>query len=115
MTVEAQGFKQLVKSGIVINVADRQTAGDLILEPGDVSTTVEVVADATELLVKTESGEQSDIITGKQVRDLALNGRNYLDLMKIIPGVSSRVNGQVAGPGGFGDFNINARAAPCTT
>lgn len=111
VTVEAQGFKQLVKSGIVVNVADRQTAGDLILEPGDVSTTVEVVADGTELLVKTESGEQSDIITGKQVRDLALNGRNYLDLMKIIPGVSSRVNGQVAGPGGFGDFNINGTRA----
>ncbi|MDQ3687392.1 MAG: TonB-dependent receptor, partial [Acidobacteriota bacterium] len=107
VTVEAQGFKQLVKSGIVVNVADRQSAGALVLEPGDVSTTVEVVADAAALLVKTESGEQSQVITGQQVRDLAINGRNYLDLVKLTPGVVSTVNGQVAGPGGFGSFSIN--------
>ncbi|MBA3438338.1 MAG: TonB-dependent receptor [Pyrinomonadaceae bacterium] len=107
LTIEAQGFKQLVKSGIVINVADRQSAGTLALEPGEVTTTVEVVADAAELLIKTESGEQSNIITGQQVRDIALNGRNYLDLVKITPGVVSTVNAQVAGPGGLGSFSIN--------
>ncbi|MBA3712323.1 MAG: TonB-dependent receptor, partial [Pyrinomonadaceae bacterium] len=107
LTIEAQGFKQLIKTGIVVNIADRQSAGELALEPGDVSTTVEVVADAAELLVKTESGEQSQVITGQQVRDLALNGRNYLDLVKITPGVVSTVNGTVAGPGGFGSFSIN--------
>jgi len=62
LTIEAQGFKQLVKTGIVINVADRQSAGTLALEPGEVTTTVEVVADAAELLIKTESGEQSNIL-----------------------------------------------------
>ena len=29
------------------------------------------------------------IVTGRQVRELAVNGRNYLDLVKIVPGVVS--------------------------
>ena len=43
--------------------------------------------------LKTESGERSDVITNRQLRDLALNGRNILDLMKVLPGVVSNVSG----------------------
>ena len=107
LTVEMAGFKQLVKTGIVINTADRQSAGTLSLEVGEVSATVEVVADSAQLMIKAESGEQSEVITGRQLREIAVNGRNYLDLMKLIPGTVSTVNGQVAGPGGFSGFNIN--------
>src|SRR5262249_44958040 len=58
-------------------------------------------------LVKTESGEISQTINGEQVRNLALNGRNYLDLVKLTPGIVSFVNAQTAGPGGLSSFNIN--------
>lgn len=107
LTVEAQGFKQLVKTGIIINTADRQNAGELKLEPGDISSTVEVTADAAQLTLKTESGEQGETISGRQLRDLALNGRNPLDLTSLIPGVVSQVNGQIAGPNGLADINVN--------
>src|SRR5215831_2469 len=111
LTVEAQGFKTLVKSGIIVNLADRQSAGTLTLEVGDLATSVEVVAASAELTIQKESGEQSDLITGRQLREIAVNGRNYLDLMKLVPGAVSTVNGQVAGPGGFGNFNINGDRA----
>lgn len=111
LTVEAPGFKQLVKTGLVINVADRQSAGTLALEVGEVSSTVEVTADAAQLLIKSESGEQSQVITGQQVRDLAVNGRNYLDLVKLTPGVINFGNNQVAGPGNLGSININGTRA----
>ena len=107
LAVEMTGFKQAVKTGIIINTADRQSAGTITLEVGEVSATVEVAAGAAELTIKKESGEQSEIITGRQLREIAVNGRNYLDLMKLIPGTVSTVNGQVAGPGGFSGFNIN--------
>ena len=107
LTVEMSGFKQLVKTGIIINTADRQSAGTVTLEVGEVTATVQVAADAAELTIKKESGEQSEIITGRQLQETAVNGRNYLDLMKLIPGTVSTVNGQVAGPGGLGNFNIN--------
>ncbi len=111
VTVEATGFKKTVKSGIIVNIADRQSTGVIALEVGGIENTVEVTADAAQLLVRTESGEISQTINGEQVRNLALNGRNYLDLVKLTPGVVSFVNGQVAGPGGLGGFNINGTRA----
>ncbi len=111
VTVEAQGFKKVVKSGIVLAVADRQSTGVIALAVGDISNTVEITADAAQLLVKTESGETSQVISGDQVKDLALNGRNYLDLVKLTPGVVSFVNAQRAGPGSLGAFNINGTRA----
>jgi hypothetical protein len=107
VTIEANGFKKVVKSGVVLNVADKQSTGRITLEVGAVENTVEITADAAQLLVKTESGEQSQVISGEQVSNLALNGRNYLDLVKLTPGVVSFVNAQTAGPGGLGGFNIN--------
>src|SRR5262245_21472861 len=107
VTVEATGFKKTVKSGIVLNIADRQSTGVIALEVGGIENTVEVTADAAQLLVKTESGEISQTINGEQVRNLSLNGRNYLDLVKLTPGVVSFVNAQTAGPGGLSGFNIN--------
>ncbi|HEY6404243.1 MAG TPA: carboxypeptidase-like regulatory domain-containing protein, partial [Blastocatellia bacterium] len=107
VTVEANGFKKTVKSGIILNIADRQSTGVIALEVGSIENTVEVTADAAQLLVKTESGEISQTINGDQVKNLALNGRNYLDLVKITPGVISTVNAQTAGPGGLGNIYIN--------
>jgi hypothetical protein len=111
VTVEASGFKKTVKSGIVLNIADRQSTGVIKLEIGGIENTVEVTADASQLLVKTESGEISQVVNGEQVNNLALNGRNYLDLVKLTPGVVSFVNAQTAGPGGLGGFNINGTRA----
>ncbi|MCI0662812.1 MAG: Plug and carboxypeptidase regulatory-like domain-containing protein [Acidobacteria bacterium] len=111
VSVEAQGFKKYVKSGIVINIADRQSTGVLQLEVGTIGDVVQVTADASQLLVKTESGEQSNVISGQQVSNLALNGRNFLDLVKLTPGVVSFVNAQTAGPGGLSGFNINGTRA----
>src|SRR5262245_32267477 len=111
VTVEASGFKKTVKSGIILNIADRQSTGVITLEIGGIENTVEVTADAAQLLLKTESGEISQTINGEQVNNLALNGRNYLDLVKLTPGVISTVNGQTAGPGGLSGFNINGTRA----
>src|SRR6266498_3725678 len=104
VTVEANGFKKTVKSGIILNIADRQSTGVIALEVGGIENTVEVTADAAQLLVKTESGEISQTINGEQ-------GRNHLDLVKLTPGVVSFVNAQTAGPGGLGGFNINGTRA----
>lgn len=106
VTIEAPGFKKYVKTGIVINTADKQSTGRIALEVGAVESTVEVIADTTQLQIKTESGEQSNIITNQQVQNLALNGRNYLDLVKLTPGVVSTADTKVAGPGGFSNFSI---------
>jgi len=111
VTVEAPGFKKFVKTGVALAVADRQSTGAIMLGVGQIGDTVEVVADAAQLLIKTESGEQSQVISGQQVKDLAINGRNFLDLAKLTPGVVSFVNAQTAGPAGAAGFNINGTRA----
>ncbi len=107
ITVEAQGFKKAVQSGIVINASDRQSTGTIKLEVGDISNTVEVTADAARLQIKSESGEQSTSINNQQIQNLAVNGRNYLDLVKLTPGVVVTTGFSTSGPGGIGNININ--------
>ncbi|MBO0799696.1 MAG: TonB-dependent receptor plug domain-containing protein, partial [Blastocatellia bacterium] len=57
--------------------------------------------------IKTESGEQSTAVNNKEIQNLAVNGRNYLDLLKITPGVVTSTSFAVSGPGGLGNININ--------
>src|SRR5215475_9305151 len=107
VTIEAAGFKKYVKSGIVVNASDRQSTGVTALEIGDITNSVEVTADAAQLQIKTESGEQGAAVNNQQIQNLAVNGRNYLDLLKITPGVVTDTNFAVSGPGGLGNININ--------
>jgi hypothetical protein len=107
VTIEASGFKKFVQTGIVVNASDRQSTGTTVLEVGDIATTVEVTADAAQLQIKTESGEQSTAINNQQIQNLAVNGRNYLDLLKLTPGVVTTTSFATSGPGGLGNIDIN--------
>lgn len=106
VTIEAPGFKKSVKSGIVVNASDRQSAGVTVLEIGDISNSVEVTADAAQLQIKTESGEQGTAVNNQQIQNLAVNGRNYLDLLKLTPGVVVTASFAVSGPGGLGNISV---------
>ena len=87
-TVEAEltGFKKTRRSGFVLNADGRLTA-DISLDVGGVTEVVEVISVAGESVNRT-SGEIARTIDGTQVRDMALNGRNYLQLASIIPGAA---------------------------
>ncbi len=87
ITVEKQGFKKVEKSNVVLSTSDKLNAGDFTLEVGQVTEAVQIQADLGQLQVKTESGERSDLVTNTQIKNLALNGRNILDLTKTIPGI----------------------------
>jgi hypothetical protein len=78
-----QGFQTLtvrtvVKTGTV-------TSGNFKLTLGSATTTVEVNAGA--LQVNTEQPGVSDVISREQIEKLPVNGRNFLDLAQIEPGV----------------------------
>jgi hypothetical protein len=84
VAVEQAGFKKAVRAGNVL-VADGRLTVDLTLEPGAVSETVTVTSEAGET-VNTTSGEIARVVDGEQVQNLALNGRNFLQLATLIPG-----------------------------
>ena len=87
-TLEAgqKGYKKALVSGQSVT-ADARLTVDLKLEVGEVSETVEIVGAAGET-VNTTSGEVSRVIDQQQVQNLALNGRNYIQLLSFVPGVA---------------------------
>jgi hypothetical protein len=84
ITAELSGFKKVKQGGFTLYADGRLTA-NLSLEVGGVTETVEVAAVVGETVNRT-SGEIARTIDRGQVQDLALNGRNYLQLTNLIPG-----------------------------
>lgn len=83
VTAELQGFKNGRKSGFELT-ADGKITADFALEVGTFSETVQVSVEAE--TVNTVSGEVSRTVDRAQVQDLALNGRNYMQLATLVPG-----------------------------
>ena len=81
--VNQQGFRREQHAGVAI-AADARVTVDFKLQLGDVTQTVQV--SATGETLNTTSGELSQVIDSKQVANLALNGRNYIQLMTLVPG-----------------------------
>ena len=83
---ELASFKKASRSNVVLRVADEFSI-DFELAAGNITDTVDVVASATP--VRLLGGDVSGVITGEQVRELPLNGRNFLQLATLMPGVSA--------------------------
>ncbi len=64
---------------------DRLTLGNLSLEVGAPTETVEVQSEAT--LIQADSGERSFGIQGEQIRNLGVKTRSYINLATLAPGV----------------------------
>ena len=86
VTAEAKGFRKAEQTGIALDNAARITA-DFKLEVGTVTETM-VVSEVVGETVNTVSGELRHTIDSEQVQDLALNGRNYIELITLMPGVA---------------------------
>jgi hypothetical protein len=99
LTVSSPGFKQYVRTGITVMVAQTLRI-DIPLEVGNISETVTVSADAP--LLKTESGELSHNVTTDRMDNLpmlsAIGMRDPFTAVNLMPGTggtggSMRVNG----------------------
>lgn len=84
ITVTKTGFQTAKQSDVSIS-ADAKVTSNFTLTVGQTSETVEVQGGAVETL-NTTSGELARVIDSKQVDNLALNGRNYTQLLTLIPG-----------------------------
>jgi hypothetical protein len=93
VTAEHQGFKTTTKAGNDLIAGARMTV-DLTLQIGAVTETVEV--HTTGETVNTTSGEISRTIDSEQVQHLALNERNYVQLVSLIPGAALTAFDQTA-------------------
>ena len=88
------GFKHSSQSGVAVT-ADARLTVDITLEPGQVTETVQISTVAGET-VNTTSGEVARVVDKRQVQNLALNGRNYMQLVTLIPGAAILDEDQLA-------------------
>lgn len=83
VTAEAKGFQKSVTNGIVLSV-DQHRRVNVVLQAGAVTSTVTVSAQAVAL--DTDSEALSQLVGQRQVEDLPLNGRNFMQLLLTTPG-----------------------------
>ncbi len=107
VTAEAPGFKKSTQKNVKVDV-NAKTAVDLTLEVGSLSESVTVTTDAAQ--VETSSGEVGRLITGQQATNMQLNGRNFTQLLALIPGVATTNRSAMDLFGGYGS-NMSSQSA----
>jgi hypothetical protein len=85
VAAEAEGFQKLVRTGVTLVTGER-TRVDLNLIVGSVKESVTVSGDAA--LLQTESGSITQSIDNQKVVELPLNGRTFVQLATLSPGVT---------------------------
>jgi hypothetical protein len=106
LTITAPRFKQYVATSVEVHVST-DTSVNASLVPGAVSEQVEVKADAVQ--VETTSASVGEVVSGSQVRELPLNGENFVGLTQLSPGVNpaASYDGQDKGLEGGVNFSVN--------
>lgn len=105
VAVEKEGFRRSNVNAIPLQV-DQQARIDVTLEIGAV--TQEVIVQASAALLQTENASLGDVVDTRQILTLPLNGRSFLQLASLTPGVNTggATNGNgISMNGGRGDFN----------
>jgi len=85
VTVEAAGFQRVVREGIRMSTGERVPL-DFKLQVGAVTQSVTVTADAP--VLRDASGNLGQVIDSDKVVDLPLNGRSFVTLAQLSPGVA---------------------------
>ena len=98
LEVKQEGFKTSA-ADFTLEVSQVQEIS-LKLETGSISTTVDVTGDVP--LIDTVTSSTGEVIQGRQVTELPLNGRNFTQLALLTPGVTRGAYGDIASGGGSG-------------
>jgi len=92
VTVQQSGFNKYVAKDVNVKVG-AVTPLAVTLQVGAQEQTVEVTATSTEAVVDTSRSTVDGVVTAKTIENLPLNGRNFLDLAQLEPGVQVRDGG----------------------
>ena len=87
LKIQATGFKTLVVESIVVNANEIRTLGNVTLQVGEVRDTISVSTEAAVVAVQLASGERAGLVSGAQLNDIALKGRDYWAMLSTLPGI----------------------------
>jgi len=107
IVVTAKGFQKFQAKGVVVEVAQKARV-DVTLTVGSITEEVVVTGESV-AQVDTQSAELGSTVTGKQINQLELNGRNFTQLVTLAPGVVSQTGQDEGTVGVYGNvaYSIN--------
>ncbi|MGB9611728.1 MAG: carboxypeptidase-like regulatory domain-containing protein, partial [Bryobacteraceae bacterium] len=85
LTAKLPGFKTHETRDIVLTAGETRSLGQIQMQIGEIRESISVEAVAT--AVQTSSAEKSGVITGSQLLDIAVRGRDFFTYLATIPGV----------------------------
>ncbi len=101
ITVTAKGFQKFTAQGVVLDVAQKSRV-DVQLTVGAINEEIVVTGESV-AQVETQSSALSATVTGKQIDQLMLNGRNFTQLVTLTPGVVDQTNTDEGKVGVYGN------------
>jgi hypothetical protein len=105
VTVSLTGFKTYVQTGVALSANERVALRAITLQVGQLAETVSVVAESA--LVQTQSSERSGLINQEQLKEVALKGRDYMGMIRLLPGVVDTQNREAPGWNNINGLAIN--------
>src|SRR5438876_2622453 len=105
VSVVAQGFKKYEAKGIILRVGQK-ARNDVALQVG--ATKDEITVEGSNVAqVETQSSDLAGTVTGKQISQLQLNGRNFTQLVTLVPGVSNQTGQDEGTVGVYGNVSFS--------
>ena len=107
LTVSVAGFRKYQADGVILRVAQNARI-DVTMQVGNLHQEVTVHGEGL-AQVNTQSSELGGTITGKELTQLQLNGRNFTQLITLVPGVSNQTGQDegVVGAEGSISYSVN--------
>jgi hypothetical protein len=105
IAVKATGFEASITKDLPVEAGDRARS-DIHLQLGAESTIVEVTAQTP--LLQADNATVSSTVTAKAVQDLPLNGRNFVQLVALVPGANPGAGNGLSSGGRPDDRRTNA-------
>ncbi len=107
LKASVKGFQPKQITDIALHAGDVRTIPALALAVGTSTLTVTVSAD--EEMIPVENGQRSDVLSAKEVENLALAGRDTTELLKVLPGATTVSGGLAQTSPEFSDLNITVQ------
>ena len=106
LKVTAKGFEGKNLNGIELHAGDQRTVPPFALPLGSDTQSISVEADSE--MIPVDNGQREDVLTSKDIENLALQGRDTTELLKVLPGATTQASGLTQNSAGFSDLNISA-------
>jgi hypothetical protein len=99
------GFKKYEQADVVLTATERVVLRPIVLELGELTQTVRVTAEAPH--IQSQSAERSGLISSEEIADIGLKGRDYMELLSLLPGVVDTASREAPGWNNLVGITVN--------